>query len=139
MVNDAGKGTAVEERQEVGRRGYRAKTDNHKVQTGVRMEKRLVKVLKALAELRDLSLGDLLEYVVSCGFAGRPAFSPEEVRQIGELSRIYDLDLEAVGRREERLPDAELEGPGAGNPPGVPVEVEPGEEVASAKGHVSRR
>jgi hypothetical protein len=101
------------------------------------MEKRLVKVLKALAELRDLSLGDLLEYLVSCGFAGCPAFSPEEVRQIGELSRIYDLDLEAVGRKEE-LPDAELEGPGAGNPPGVPVEVEPGEEVASAKGHVRR-
>jgi hypothetical protein len=135
MLDDAGKGTAVEERQEVGRRGYRAKTDNHKVQTGVRMEKRLVKVLKALAELRDLSLGDLLEYLVACGFAGRSAFSPEEVRQIGELSRIYDLDLEAVGRKEQP-PEGELGVPGGGNPPALPAEVEPGEEVASAKGHV---
>jgi predicted DNA-binding ribbon-helix-helix protein len=32
-----------------------------RVQTGVRLEKRLVKVLKALAEIYDLSLGELLE------------------------------------------------------------------------------
>src|SRR5208283_4814902 len=30
-----------------------------RVQTGVRMEKRLLKVLKGLAELKDLTLGDL--------------------------------------------------------------------------------
>jgi hypothetical protein len=64
-----------------------------KVQTGVRMEKRLVKVLKALAELRDLSLGDLLEYIVCAGFAGQEPFTAEEVRQIGELVRIYGLSL----------------------------------------------
>ena len=45
-----------------------------RVQTGVRMEKRLVKVLKALAELHDLSLGDLLEGIVLHAFAGRAAF-----------------------------------------------------------------
>lgn len=64
-----------------------------RVQTGVRMEKRLVKVLKALAELRDLSLGDLLEYIVRAGFAGEKPFTAAEVGQITELTRIYGLDL----------------------------------------------
>ena len=32
-----------------------------RTQTGVRMEKRILKVLKALAEYHDISLGDLLE------------------------------------------------------------------------------
>ena len=31
-----------------------------RVQTGVRMEKRMLKVLKAIAEQKDLTLGDLL-------------------------------------------------------------------------------
>jgi hypothetical protein len=68
---------------------------HEKVQTGVRMEKRLVKVLKALAELRDLSLGDLLEFIVCCGFVGETPFTDSEVRQIKDLTRIYRLDLEA--------------------------------------------
>ena len=36
-------------------------TTIQRVQTGVRIEKRLLKVLKALAEQLDMSLGDLLE------------------------------------------------------------------------------
>ena len=32
-----------------------------RVQTGVRMEKRMLKVLKAIAEQKDMTLGDLLE------------------------------------------------------------------------------
>jgi predicted DNA-binding ribbon-helix-helix protein len=63
-----------------------------RVQTGVRMEKRLVKVLKALAELRDLSLGDLLEYIVCRAFEGQEAFAADEVSQIVQLMRIYQLD-----------------------------------------------
>jgi predicted DNA-binding ribbon-helix-helix protein len=84
---------------------------NHtRVQTGVRMEKRLVKVLKALAELRDLSLGDLLEYIVRAGFAGEEPFTSDEVQQITELTRIYGLDLshwrrERAGR--EVVPEAQ--------------------------------
>ena len=39
-----------------------------RVQTGVRMEKRMVKVLKALAEYLDISLGDLLEGIVLHAF-----------------------------------------------------------------------
>lgn len=66
-----------------------------RVQTGVRMEKRLLKVLKALAELKDLSLGDLLEGVCLHAFDGKLPFSEETRRQIAELKRVYGLDLDA--------------------------------------------
>jgi hypothetical protein len=66
-----------------------------RIQTGVRMEKRLLKVLKALAELKEISLGDLLEGIVLHTFEGKAPFSPATVKQIGELRRIYGLDLTA--------------------------------------------
>ena len=66
-----------------------------RVQTGVRMEKRLVRVLKAVAELHDLSLGDLLEGIVLHAFEGKSAFGPQTLARIGELRRIYGLDLNA--------------------------------------------
>jgi hypothetical protein len=66
-----------------------------RVQTGVRMEKRLLKVLKALADLKDMSLGDLLEGIVLHAFEGKLPFSPETRKQIAELKRIYGLDLKA--------------------------------------------
>jgi hypothetical protein len=45
-----------------------------RVHTGVRMEKRIVKVLKAVTEFYDLSLGELLEnLVLSTGLASLPA------------------------------------------------------------------
>jgi hypothetical protein len=66
-----------------------------RVQTGVRMEKRLIKVLKALAELKDLSLGDLLEGIVLHAFDGKAPFSPETLRQIADLKRLYGLDLDS--------------------------------------------
>jgi len=66
-----------------------------RVQTGVRIEKRLLKVLKAFAELKDLSLGDLLEGIVLHAFEGRAPLTGESLKQIAELSRIYGLDLDA--------------------------------------------
>jgi hypothetical protein len=74
-----------------------------RVQTGVRMERRLVKVLKALAELYDLSLGELLERLVVTTFAGRRPFSEATLARVGELARIYALDLAAMldARAEE--------------------------------------
>jgi predicted DNA-binding ribbon-helix-helix protein len=64
-----------------------------RVQTGVRIEKRLLKVLKALAELKDLSVGDLLEGIVLHAFEGKSAFSKETLAQILELKKIYGLKL----------------------------------------------
>jgi hypothetical protein len=66
-----------------------------RVQTGVRMEKRLLKVLKALAELKDLSLGDLLEGIVLHSFEGKAPFSKESLGQIRELKKIYGMTLRA--------------------------------------------
>jgi len=67
-----------------------------RVQTGIRMEKRLLKVLKALAELKDLSLGDLLEGIVLHAFEGKTAFSKETLGQIVELRKIYHMPLRAA-------------------------------------------
>lgn len=66
-----------------------------RVQTGVRMEKRIVKVLKALAELYDISLGDLLEGIALHAFEGKSPFSEESLRRIADLKRVYGLDLDA--------------------------------------------
>lgn len=67
-----------------------------RVQTGVRIEKRLLKVLKALAELKDLTLGDLLEGIVLHAFEGKAPFSKATLAQIAELKRIYGLTLQAT-------------------------------------------
>jgi hypothetical protein len=76
-----------------------------RVQTGVRMEKRLLKVLKALAELKDLSLGDLLEGIVLHVFEGKTPFSPQTLREIDQLRKIYGLTLKASDshKLKERL------------------------------------
>jgi len=66
-----------------------------RVQTGVRIEKRLLKVLKALAELKDLTLGDLLEGIVLHTFEGKAPFGKESLAQIDELKKIYGLTLSA--------------------------------------------
>jgi hypothetical protein len=66
-----------------------------RVQTGVRLEKRLLKVLKGLAEIHDLSLGDLLEGIVLHAFEGKAPFTPETLAKIADLTRIYELDLDA--------------------------------------------
>ena len=66
-----------------------------RTQTGVRMEKRLVKVLKGLAEYHDLSLGDLLEGIVLHAFEGKAPFGRESRKKIEELKKIYGLDLSA--------------------------------------------
>jgi len=66
-----------------------------RVQTGVRMEKRLLKVLKAFAEYHDMTLGDLLEGIVLHAFDGKTPFSPASLERIQELKRFYDFDLDS--------------------------------------------
>ena len=66
-----------------------------RVQTGVRMEKRLLKVLKALAEFHDMTLGDLLEGIVLHAFDGKCAFQAESLERIRDLKKFYGLDLDA--------------------------------------------
>ena len=75
-----------------------------RVQTGVRIEKRLLKVLKGLAEYCDLTLGDLLEGIVLHALEGKCALGPETLIQVAALKKIYGLDLtaEASHRLKEK-------------------------------------
>jgi len=67
-----------------------------RVQTGVRIERRTLKVLKATAEMLDLTLGDLIEGVVLHAFEGKVAFTNETLAQIAQLKKVYGLDLSAA-------------------------------------------
>jgi len=64
-----------------------------RVQTGVRIEKRLLKVLKGFAEYHDMSLGNLIEGIVLHAFDGKAPFSEKNLKKIKELKSIYELDL----------------------------------------------
>ncbi len=67
----------------------------NRTQTGVRLETSLLKVLKALAEYTDLSLGDLLEGIVLHAFEGKAPFSAETQEVIAQLKSVYGCDLAA--------------------------------------------
>jgi hypothetical protein len=67
-----------------------------RVQTGVRIEKRVLQVLKAMAEAHDLTLGDLLEGIVLHAFEGKAPFGPDSLEKIAALRAVYQLDLTAA-------------------------------------------
>ena len=71
------------------------KTQVDRVQTGMRIEKRMVKVLKALAAYLDMSLGDLIEGIVLHAFDGKAPFSPQTLEKIKEIKKVYDLNLDS--------------------------------------------
>lgn len=75
-----------------------------RVQTGVRMEKRMLKVLKGLAEYLDLSLGDLLEGVVLAAFENKGPFEAGTLKKIAQLKQVYGMDYgtEASHRMVDR-------------------------------------
>lgn len=66
-----------------------------RVQTGIRIEKRILKVLKAIAEHVDISLGDLIEGIALHNFEGKCPFGPDTVEKIAKLKEVYGLDLNA--------------------------------------------
>jgi hypothetical protein len=67
-----------------------------RVQTGVRIEKRMLKVLKAVAEQKDMTLGDLLEGVVLHAFEGKVVpFSPQSLKEIEQFKSLYGMTLKA--------------------------------------------
>jgi hypothetical protein len=67
-----------------------------RVQTGVRIEAHLLKVLKGLAEYLDLSLGDLLEGIVLHAFEGQAPFAPATLAVVEQLKAVYGLELTAA-------------------------------------------
>jgi hypothetical protein len=88
-----------------------------RVQTGVRMEKRMLLVLKALAGAHDLSFGDLLEGIVLHAFEGKSPFGADSMAKIAALRNVYGLDLTAAdshllveaGGRKRRRSDSDDE------------------------------
>jgi hypothetical protein len=93
-----------------------------RVQTGVRLEKRLLKTLKALAEYYDLSLGELLELLVLENFSGHMPFCPEALERISALTQIFGVTVDPqphspFGMRSATGPD--LDPSAAGSAGGV--------------------
>ncbi len=70
-----------------------------RVQTGVRIEKRILKVLKAFAEYHDMTLGDVVEGIVLHAFDGKIPFSPASLERIQALKKFYELDLDSSASR----------------------------------------
>lgn len=66
-----------------------------RVQTGVRIEKRMLKVLKGLAEYLDMTLGDLLEGIVLASFDGNSPFVPSTLQKIEQLKVVYGMNYGA--------------------------------------------
>ena len=94
--------------QPVGRHGTKIKVE--RVQTGVRIEKRMLKVLKALAEYHDISLGDLVEGIVLHAFEGRSPFGDDALQRIEALKQVYHMDYDASAshRLVEQAPQEEI-------------------------------
>lgn len=67
-----------------------------RTQTGVRIEKSLLKVLKGLAEYCEISLGDLLEGIVLHAFEDKAPFSDETRKAIRALKTVYHCNLTAA-------------------------------------------
>jgi hypothetical protein len=67
-----------------------------RVQTGVRIERGILKVLKGLAEYLDIPLGELIEGIVLHAFDGEQPFSPITREKIGQLKSVYGLNVSAA-------------------------------------------
>ncbi|MEI6493864.1 MAG: hypothetical protein WCO94_15050 [Verrucomicrobiota bacterium] len=66
-----------------------------RVQLGVRIEKRLSKVLKGIAESADLTVGEMLEEILLHSFVGAQPFGREAQKKIEQLKAVYNLDYDA--------------------------------------------
>ncbi|QBF30267.1 hypothetical protein [Thalassococcus sp. S3] len=66
-----------------------------RVQTGLRLERRLLKVLKGLAEHLDMSVAEIVEGMALHAFEGKAPFSQVTLEKIEHLKIVYDLDLTA--------------------------------------------
>ena len=80
-----------------------------RVQTGLRLEKRLLKVLKGLAEQLDMSVAELIEGMALHNFEGRLPFSDTTIEKIAKLKAVYDLDLTAEDSHRLSDKDADHE------------------------------
>ncbi|HKZ74647.1 MAG TPA: hypothetical protein VJ011_11315 [Steroidobacteraceae bacterium] len=94
-----------------GREGRRLVT---RTQTGVRIEQSVLAVLKSLATLKGMSLGDLLEGIVLHAFEGKLPFGADTLAQIADLKRVFRMELTAEDSHQlheaETAPDEAASG-----------------------------
>ncbi len=77
-----------------------------RIQTGLRMDKTLLKVLKGLAEFTDMSLADLVEGLLLHALEGKAAITdPPTLDVIGQLKGVYGLQLTAADSHKHPEPD----------------------------------
>lgn len=76
-----------------------------RVQTGLRLEKRLLKVLKGLAEHLEISVAELVEAMALHAFEGKAPFDARTQDKIRRLKEVYDLDLDASDSHATREED----------------------------------
>jgi len=55
----------------------------------------MLKVLKAIAEQKDMTLGDLLEGIVLHAFEGKAPFSQQTLKEIEQFKALYAMSLKA--------------------------------------------
>src|SRR5680860_346417 len=68
-----------------------------RTQTGLRMDRTLLKVLKGLAEYLDLSMADLVEGILLHALEGKSAITDAETLvAIEQLRTVYNLELTAA-------------------------------------------
>jgi hypothetical protein len=94
-------GDAVSKKGGRGRAAGLSKQGSGRILVGVRLEERLVKVMKGLAELKDFTLGELIEEVFMVAMDGGNAFAdrsgkvPADMRQrIVGLKQVYGVDYD---------------------------------------------
>lgn len=75
-----------------------------RMQTGLRLEKRMVKVLKGTAEYLDMSMSELVECMALHAFDGKVVFAEETRAKVRALRDVYGMSLtseDAHGLEEE--------------------------------------
>ena len=66
-----------------------------RVQTGVRIERRILQVLKAIAAKHEIGIGDLIEGIVLHSFEGKAPFEADTLAFIEQMRTAYGLDMTA--------------------------------------------
>lgn len=66
-----------------------------RTQTGIRLERRLLKVLRGLADYHDMTLGDLMEGILLHVFEGKLPLGAESLQAVSRLRKVYGLELRA--------------------------------------------
>jgi len=81
-----------------------------RVQVNVRMNRRLVKVLRGAAEYFDMPFSALLENIAVTALDGQCPFDPDSLKRIEQLKKVYGFDellaaMSAAAREAERQDD----------------------------------